>query len=194
MTCRCQDRRGRSSENNVVIARALAVGRHLFTRMSLKILGQIKDEYKVILTPEALNFLKFLHISFDGRRKALLERRVREQAEINRRIFPTFPPEMEAVRSNPVWKGAPPAPGLVDRRVEITGPVDRKMVVNALNSGATQFMADFEGTRSSSFLFDLISQILLHQHGTTLLTVKSTSEMLSIKPSNLQILKEKSTN
>ncbi len=59
--------------------------------------------------------------------------------------LPDFLPETAAVRASPAWRCAPPAPGLVDRRVEITGPVDRKMVINALNSGATQYMADFEG-------------------------------------------------
>lgn len=61
-----------------------------------------------------------------------------------------FLPETAAIRADPTWQGPPPAPGLVDRRVEITGPVDRKMVINALNSGATQFMADFEGKHQYS--------------------------------------------
>jgi len=60
-------------------------------------------------------------------------------------VMPDFLPETRAIRDDPAWRGAAPAPGLVDRRVEITGPVDRKMVINALNSGATQYMADFEG-------------------------------------------------
>lgn len=59
--------------------------------------------------------------------------------------FPDFLKETRAVREDPSWKGANPAPGMIDRRVEITGPVDRKMVINALNSGASTFMADFEG-------------------------------------------------
>jgi len=56
-----------------------------------------------------------------------------------------FLPQTANIRNDPTWQGPPPAPGMIDRRVEITGPVDRKMVINALNSGATQFMADFEG-------------------------------------------------
>ncbi len=64
--------------------------------------------------------------------------------------MPDFLPETAAIRAAPSWKCAPPAPGLVDRRVEITGPVDRKMVINAMNSGATQFMADFEGEQSAA--------------------------------------------
>ena len=59
--------------------------------------------------------------------------------------LPNFLPETEWIRKDPTWQGASPAPGIVNRTVEITGPVDRKMVINALNSGATQFMADFEG-------------------------------------------------
>jgi malate synthase len=66
--------------------------------------------------------------------------------------FADFLPETADVRNDPTWQGASPAPGLVDRRVEITGPVDRKMVINALNSGATQFMADFEGKLLSAYM------------------------------------------
>lgn len=70
---------------------------------------------------------------------------LRHISHLSTNRMPDFLPETAAVRAAPSWKCAPPAPGLVDRRVEITGPVDRKMVINAMNSGATQFMADFEG-------------------------------------------------
>lgn len=112
----------------------------------MQVLGPLNAGYETILTEDALAFLKFLHVSFNARRLSLLERRKHEQAAINAGQFPTFPKETEDVRKDLTWKAAPPAPGLVDRRVEITGPVDRKMVINALNSGATQFMADLEGT------------------------------------------------
>ena len=59
--------------------------------------------------------------------------------------MPDFNPETRAIREDDTWQCAPPAPGLQDRRVEITGPVDRKMVINALNSGSATYMADFEG-------------------------------------------------
>jgi hypothetical protein len=85
---------------------------------------------------------------FNPHRVALLRRRDERQLEIDAGRLPDFLPETAAVRADPAWRGAPPAPGLVDRRVEITGPVDRKMVINALNSGATQYMADFEGERA----------------------------------------------
>ena len=109
------------------------------------VLGKVDNAHRKILTPQALAFLALLHRSFNGTRKALLERRKLRQAEIDRGALPDFLPETRHVRENPTWKGAPPAPGLVDRRVEITGPTDRKMVVNALNADVWTYMADFEG-------------------------------------------------
>lgn len=107
--------------------------------------GDIRPEHRKILTPEALAFLTLLHRSFNGTRKALLERRKIRQAELDKGQLPDFLPETKTIREDAAWKGAPPAPGLVDRRVEITGPTDRKMVVNALNSDVWTYMADFEG-------------------------------------------------
>ena len=109
------------------------------------ILGPLNDQTKKILTKEATAFLALLHRSFNGRRKELLQRRVIRQAELDKGVLPDFLPETRHIRENDTWKGAPPAPGLVDRRVEITGPTDRKMVVNALNSNVWTYMADFEG-------------------------------------------------
>jgi malate synthase len=111
----------------------------------VSVLGKVDDVHRKILTPEALAFLALLHRSFNDRRKALLERRKVRQAELDRGVLPDFLPETKHIRENPTWKGAPPAPGLVDRRVEITGPTDRKMVVNALNADVYTYMADFEG-------------------------------------------------
>ncbi|KAH8662250.1 malate synthase [Xylariales sp. PMI_506] len=111
----------------------------------VSILGAIGPEHKKILTPDALAFLALLHRSFNGTRKALLERRKIRQAELDKGILPDFLPETKHIRENATWKGAAPAPGLVDRRVEITGPTDRKMVVNALNAEVWTYMADFEG-------------------------------------------------
>lgn len=111
----------------------------------VNILGAINDEHKKILTPAALAFLALLHRSFNNTRKQLLERRKIRQAELDKGNLPDFLPETKHIRDNETWKGAPPAPGLVDRRVEITGPTDRKMVVNALNSDVWTYMADFEG-------------------------------------------------
>jgi malate synthase len=111
----------------------------------VSVLGKIDESHRKILTPQALTFLALLHRSFNATRKSLLERRKLRQAEIDRGVLPDFLPETKHIRDNATWKGAPPAPGLVDRRVEITGPTDRKMVVNALNSDVWTYMADFEG-------------------------------------------------
>jgi malate synthase len=113
---------------------------------SIEIIGKTRPEYSAILTQEALAFIIYLHRTFNARRLDLLHERVLVQRAIDNGAMPTFPIETESIRKDLTWKGAAPAPGLVDRRVEITGPVERKMVINALNCGATQFMADFEGT------------------------------------------------
>ncbi|PMB68606.1 Malate synthase, glyoxysomal [Beauveria bassiana] len=110
----------------------------------VNVLGKVDQVHKKILTPQALTFLALLHRSFNSTRKNLLESRKIRQAELDRGVLPDFLPETKHIRENATWKGAPPAPGLVDRRVEITGPPDRKMVVNALNSDVFTYMSDFE--------------------------------------------------
>ena len=107
--------------------------------------GSVSEPAKAIFSKDATAFLALLHRTFNGTRKALLQRRVIIQQELDKGILPDFLPETKAIRDNETWKAAPPAPGLVDRRVEITGPTDRKMVVNALNSNVWTYMADFEG-------------------------------------------------
>jgi malate synthase len=112
----------------------------------VNILGDLNDQNRHILSKDACVFLALLHRTFNERRKALLQRRVVRQAELDKGNLLDFLPETQHIRENDTWKGAPPAPGLIDRRVEITGPTDRKMVVNALNSNVWTYMADFEGT------------------------------------------------
>ena len=99
-----------------------------------------------ILTEDALKYLAALHRTFESTRQSLLIAREAAQQRLDAGQPLDFPPETAHIRDEPTWQCAPPAPGLEDRRVEITGPPDRKMVVNALNSGAKTFMADFEGT------------------------------------------------
>ncbi|KAJ5579493.1 uncharacterized protein N7459_005478 [Penicillium hispanicum] len=115
------------------------------------ILGSIPNDARKILTKEACAFLAILHRSFNSTRQVLLQRRIDRQAEIDKGHLPDFLPETKHVRENDAWKGAPPAPGLVDRRVEITGPTDRKMVVNALNSDVWTYMADFEDSSAPTW-------------------------------------------
>ena len=110
---------------------------------NLEIKGEITPEFAEILTPEALNFVATLVRAFSDRREELLQRRAQRQAEIDAGKMPDFLPETEHIRSGD-WTIAPVPADLQDRRVEITGPVERKMVINALNSGAKVFMADFE--------------------------------------------------
>ncbi|MET7400645.1 malate synthase A [Dactylosporangium sp. NPDC005572] len=112
--------------------------------MRYKIIGPLADRYDEVLTPEALDFLVALDGRFAGRRVALLDTRRARRARFASGQLPDFRPDTAHIRQDPTWRVAPPAPGLADRRVEITGPPDRKMTINALNSGARVWLADFE--------------------------------------------------
>ncbi|KAI5809965.1 malate synthase [Peziza echinospora] len=122
-----------------------------FLIRDVSVLGRVTDAQHKILTQEACAFLATLHRTFNPTRKELLKRRDIRQAELDRGILPDFLPETRDIRENPTWQGAPPAPGLVDRRVEITGPTDRKMIVNALNSDVWTYMADLEDSTAPSW-------------------------------------------
>jgi malate synthase len=106
--------------------------------------GPLHERYEEILTPDALAFLATLQREFGARRLELLAARDERQAELTAGGTLDFLPETAAVRDDPDWRVTEPAPGLADRRVEITGPTDRKMTINALNSGAQVWLADFE--------------------------------------------------
>ena len=109
----------------------------------IEITGRITPEYAQILTPEAVALAVKLQRAFGGRRADLLARRAQRQSELDAGVLPDFLPATRAIRDGD-WTCTPIPADIVDRRVEITGPVDRKMVINALNSGANVFMADFE--------------------------------------------------
>jgi len=110
----------------------------------------IADRYAPILTPEAIDFLVTLHREFNPRRKQLLAARITRQAALDAGKKPDFLPETANIRAAS-WEIAPLPADLQDRRVEITGPVDRKMIINALNSGARVFMADFEDSTTPTW-------------------------------------------
>ena len=132
--------------------------------------GPLNDQTSKILNKDATAFLALLHRSFNARRKELLQHRDIRQIQLDKGILPDFLPETKHIRDNDAWKGAPPAPGLVDRRVEITGPTDRKMVVNALNSNVWTYMADFEGKSALEMVPANIEwrvKTPTHQPGTT---------------------------
>ena len=109
----------------------------------VQITGKITPEFAQILTPDALAFVAMLHRKFEPRRQELLAQREVRQKAFDAGALPDFLPETKAVRDAD-WKVAPQPADMCDRRVEITGPTDRKMVINALNCGASTFMADFE--------------------------------------------------
>ncbi|MFF9148250.1 malate synthase A [Streptomyces sp. NPDC014861] len=112
---------------------------------SVHVLASAGDRHDEILTPAALDFLGRLVEAFAARRQWLLKERRRRAIRLATGTPLGFPVATAAVREDPSWRVAPPAPGLTDRRVEITGPpADRRMAVNALNSGARVWMADFE--------------------------------------------------
>ena len=118
--------------------------------MSVEVLAPVEGRGGEILTPAALEFVAGLQREFDPERGALLARRAERQARLAAGELPDFLPETRAIREGD-WTVAPAPADLQDRRVEITGPVDRKMMINALNSGARVFMADFEDASSPTW-------------------------------------------
>lgn len=112
--------------------------------------NEVRNYYPEVLTDEALNFISALHEQFNDKRLALLKSRTELQNDFDAGIFPKFPTETASLR-NSDWTAAPIPTDLQDRRVEITGPVDRKMIINALNSGAKTFMADFEDSNAPTW-------------------------------------------
>ena len=126
----------------------------------VEILAPLSAPFAEILSPEALAFLAKLHRAFDQRRLELLRRRDQLQTELDAGNLLDFLPETREVRRGD-WSVAPVPPDLLDRRVEITGPVERKMVINALNSGAPMFLADFEDAHAPTWEGTLHGQINL---------------------------------
>jgi malate synthase len=118
----------------------------------------VQRQQMEILSPPALEFFAQLQREFNPRRLALLEQRRSRQQAIDRGEMPDFPPETRELRER-AWRVLPVPEDLQDRRVEITGPVDRKMVINALNSGASCYMADFEDSHSPVWARTLDGQL-----------------------------------
>jgi malate synthase len=110
----------------------------------VEITGPKRDRFDEVLTPGAVGLLAALQRELGGRRTELLAARAARQQELSAGGTLDFLAATQPIRDDPAWRVAAPAPGLVDRRVEITGPTDRKMTINALNSGAKVWLADFE--------------------------------------------------
>src|SRR3954451_19234763 len=142
-----------------------------------------------ILSPDALAFLGQLHRRFNPRRLELLAARATRQEAFDAGQTPDFLPETQAVRDGD-WKVAPIPADLLDRRVEITGPVDRKMIVNALNSGAKVFMADFEDASSPVFANMIEGQANLKDlwAGTIGFTDERTGKHYAVKPQRAALM------
>ena len=120
------------------------------TPHGVEVVAPVDGRGREILSTDALAFVADLHRRFDATRRELLARRVERQARLDAGELPDFLPDTRDVREGD-WRVAPVPADLQDRRVEITGPVDRKMVINALNSGARCFMADFEDANSPTW-------------------------------------------
>src|SRR5450759_5638003 len=116
----------------------------------IRILAKPPAGAEGILSPEALAFVEKLHRQFEPARQALLLRRAERQKEFDAGALPKFLPETESVRKG-AWRVADTPADLQQRWVEITGPTERKMMINALNSGADVFMADFEDSLSPTW-------------------------------------------
>lgn len=127
---------------------------------NVRVLGHVSDAFRTVLTPDALRFLAFLHGNFEARRQELLAARVQRQKELDAGHLPDFLPETKYIRESE-WRVASIPKDLEDRRVEITGPVDRKMVINALNSGSKCYMADFEDSTAPTWFNQVDGQVNL---------------------------------
>ncbi|MGK3956317.1 malate synthase A [Arthrobacter sp. R4] len=122
-----------------------------FTINGITLTAQPICRQNEVLTPDALEFVAKLHRATAARRQELLQARRTRRADIAGGQDPRFLRETEDIRNDPSWRVAPPAPGLEDRRVEITGPVDKKMTINALNSGAKVWLADMEDSSTPTW-------------------------------------------
>jgi len=122
-----------------------------YTINGITLTAQPISRQNEVLTPDALEFVAKLHNATADRRQELMQARHARRARISQGEDPRFLRETEAIREDSTWRVAPPAPGLEDRRVEITGPVDRKMAINALNSGAKVWLADMEDSSTPTW-------------------------------------------
>jgi malate synthase len=148
--------------------------------------GTLTPEYAEILTPAALEFVARLHRRFNPRRRELLARRQQVQARLDAGQLLDFLPQTRGIRDSN-WRVVDVPEDLLDRRVEITGPVDRKMVINALNSGARMYMADFEDSHAPTWDATLQGQINLRD------AVRGTIELVTPEGKKYRLNRETAT-
>ena len=158
---------------------------------SIEVLADAGDAGTRVLTPEALAFVAHLQRKFNSTRQELLAARAERQERIAAGELPDFLEATRSVREDPDWRVAAAPPDLVDRRVEITGPVDRKMVINALNSGARMFMADFEDSNSPTWrncvegqanLIDAVDRTISLDTGAKQYSLQAQTATLLVRP------------
>ena len=142
--------------------------------------GRVTAEFSQVLTPPALDFIAKLHRQFEARRQELLARRAARQKEFDAGKLPDFLPETRSVRESE-WRIAAQPKDMLDRRVEITGPTDRKMVINALNSGASTFMADFEDANCPTWFNMVDGQVNLRDAVRRTITLEQASKHYQLK-------------
>ncbi|MBP0637778.1 malate synthase A [Cupriavidus sp. AcVe19-6a] len=154
----------------------------------MKITGEILPAYEDILTPEALALVDKLHRAFEPRRQELLAARVERAKRLDAGEVPDFLPETRSIREGD-WKVAPVPKALECRRVEITGPVEAKMVINAFNSGADSYMTDFEDSNTPNWHNQLQGQVNLKAAVRRTLTLESKGKQykLNDKIATLQV-------
>ena len=156
-------------------------------RVLAKVISSKKSDFEKILTPDALLFLADLERRFGPQRRILLDNRELQQERYDDGELPTQPKETAHVR-NSLWEVAPSPKTLQDRRVEITGPVDRKMMINALNSGAKMFMADFEDASSPTFYNMLNGQVNMYDYAREQLKLKTEKKSYELNPTTATML------
>jgi len=156
-------------------------------RVLAKVTNSKKSAFEKILTPDALLFLADLERRFGPQRRILLDNRELQQERYDDGELPTQPKETAHVR-NSIWEVAASPKVLQDRRVEITGPVDRKMMINALNSGAKIFMADFEDASSPTFSNMMNGQLNMYDYAREKLTLKTDKKSYELNSSTSTML------
>ena len=160
--------------------------------------GEVRPEWDAVLSDEALGFVALLHKEFNARRLELLALREARKQRLDAGELPDFLPETREIRESD-WSVAPIPHDLRDRRVEITGPVDRKMIINALNSGANVFMADFEDANSPTWencvqgqlnLVDAVRRTISFESGTKQYRLNDRVATLLVRPRGWHLVEE----
>ena len=146
----------------------------------IQLRGPTVSRIETVMTPAALSFIAKLHRAFESRRQELLARRAERQREFDAGRLPDFLAETAAVRAGD-WTIAPQPKDMLDRRVEITGPTDRKMVINALNSGASTFMADFEDANCPTWANMIEGQVNLRDAVRRTISFEQEGKRYSLK-------------